>query len=451
MKSIIFQKIISPIWQILKDQKINLYIKEFQKNQWLDKSELELDRWVKLKKLILFCELNVPYYRNMFKKIGITSEDINDINDYNRIPILTKEIFRKNYKDFIPDINFHGNYGYTETSGSTGMSIKFQISNIAAERWYAAKLHWRKIHGVNPGDPILWIWGRKLSKTSPIKKWIKNNIENEYRFSAFDISEKKALQIVELIKKKKIKSIYGYSSAIYEFAKILKERNISLPLHKIFVTAESIFDSQKILIQDVFKCSVISEYGAAEMGILTFECDEGNYHIIEDNVYLETLKFEENNNLKKIIITDLFNYAMPLLRYDSGDLTSGISKEECSCGRKSNILKDIVGRQYDLIKLKNGKIIHGEMINYLVKGVTLKEVPSGFVHQFVQESYSDFSLHLAGPNIPLNQQQKFKKELIHGFSQFLGVDYEFKLDVHFCDSIIRPNTGKHRYIISKAK
>lgn len=451
MNAFLLENFIIPVWQLLKKQKINLYLKEYQKSQWFDKSELEIERWVKLKNLIYYCELNVPYYRNMFAKIGITSEDINELNDFKRIPILTKEIFRKNYRDFIPDNNFNDEFGYTETSGSTGISMRFHISKIASERWYASKLHWRILHGVYPGDPILWIWGRKLKKKSFIHEWVKNNIFNEYRFSAFDITEKNALQIVELIKKKKIKSIYGYSSAVYEFSKILMEKNISLPMKKIFVTAESIYDNQKTLIEEVFQCSVISEYGAAEMGILSFECEKGSKHIIDENVLLEELEIDEHNNLKKIIVTEFFNYAMPLLRYDSGDLTSGISNEICLCGRGHNLLSDVVGRQYDLIKLKNGRVIHGEMINYLVKGVILKYFPSGCVHQFLQESHSSFILQLAVANIPLDQQILIKNELVKGFVQLTGVNYEFKLDVIFCDLIARPNTGKHRYIVSKVE
>ena len=136
---------------------------------------------------------------------------------------------------------------------------------------------------------------------------------------------------------------------------------------------------------------------------------------LDENFKQDTAVFERNTN-KYTPLKKIYNdfYQQDILPYHT-DENLDISLT------LSNILKDIVGRQYDLIKLKNGKIIHGEMINYLVKGVTLKEVPSGFVHQFVQESYSDFSLHLAGPNIPLNQQQKFKKELIHGFSQFLEI------------------------------
>ena len=448
MKAILYRKLLYPLWQLIKKQKINSYLKNFQKTQWKSKSEIESDNWIKIKELIHFCESYVPYYKILFKNLGITGDDIKCYEDYKKIPILTKEIFRKNYDDFIPVNIDYGNYGFTETSGSTGASTKFHISNVAGERWYAAKLFGRIVHGVKLGDPILWIWGRKQKKISFFRKWLKENIESEYRVSAFDITNKKAIQLVKLIKNKKIKSIYGYSSAIYEFANKLNENNISLSLNKIFVTAEGIYDYQKEIICKVFNCSVVSEYGAAEMGILTFECIQGNNHVVEENVYLELLNFEKENNLKKIIITDLYNYAMPLLRYDSGDLTAGYLNEECKCGQNTKILQNIVGRQYDMIRLSNGKIIHGEMINYLVKEVTLKDASYGFIHQFVQNTFNDFSLYLAAPHVSLEKQQIIRTEFIKGFSVYLGDGYSFSLKVIFKDEIKRPTSGKHRYIIS---
>ena len=139
---------------------------------------------------------------------------------------------------------------------------------------------------------------------------------------------------------------------------------------------------------------------------------------------------------------------MPLLRYDSGDLTAGYLNEECKCSQNTKILQNVVGRQYDMIRLSNGKIIHGEMINYLVKEVTLKDASYGFIHQFVQNTFNDFSLYLAAPYVSLEKQQIIRIEFIKGFSVYLGDGYSFSLKVIFKDEIKRPTSGKHRYIIS---
>lgn len=448
MNPIIYRKIVYPVWQFLKKNKTFFYLQSFQETQWQIRSEIEFSNLQKIKELVFFCEQYVPYYQNLFKNLGITTENIKSYKDFKNIPILTKDVFRNNYDDFIPINIKYGKYGYTETSGSTGESTKFHISDVARERWYAAKLYGRLVHGVKPGDPILWIWGRKMKQRSFFIKWIKENIENEFRVSAFDINDKSAMQIAHLIHSKKIKSIYGYSSAIYEFAKILNEKKISLFVSKIFVTSEAIYNYQKELICKVFNCSIVNEYGAAEMGILSFECDQGNNHLVEQNNYLELETFENNKNLSKIIVTDLYNYAMPLLRYDSGDLTEGYIKHECKCGRKTKILKNVFGRQYDTIRLSNGKIIHGEMINYLVKEVTLKDASHGFIHQFIQSSTNEFLLYLVAPHVTVEQQEIIKTKFIKGFSVYLGEGYSFNLEVIFTDHIERPPAGKHRYIIS---
>lgn len=448
MNPIIFRKIISPLWQKFKKQRINYYLRLLIKNQFLSRNQIDRNIFRELKKLLFFCEKNVPYYRKLFSEMDIRVNDIKNFKDFSNLPILTKEVFRKNYKDFIPDKNFNSEYGYTETSGSTGAPTKFMISKTATEKWYAAKLYGRILHGVMPGDPILWIWGRKFKKNHPFYEFLKNNLENEYKFSAFDIDENKAIELVKLIKRKKIKSIYGYSSAIYEFSKILKKKNLAVNLSKIFITAEAIYDYQQEMIESVFNCSVVKEYGAAEMGIITFDCKKGKSHIIEDNVYVELKKNDDDSKLNEIIITDLNNYAMPLLRYNSGDLSSGFIKEQCSCGSVKKILKNVVGRKYDMIKLSNGKVIHGELVNYILKHALLDQFPNGCLFQFEQETFVDFKLSLGLFNLDLNTQDVIYEKIRQSLNEALGLNYKFNLSVLFNEKIVRPNSGKHRYIIS---
>lgn len=444
MNATIYRHIISPIWQKLKCQKINNYLNLLINNHSLQRNKIDRNSFKDLKNLLIFCENNVPYYRRIFSEIGLKTSEINNFEDYKTVPILTKEVFRKYYKDFIPEKKIQ--FRYTETSGSTGTPTKFRISKTATEKWYAAKLYGRSLHGIKPGDPILWIWGRKFKKQHKLYKFFKNNLENEYKFSAFDIDLKKALALYNLIKRKKIKSIYGYSSAIYEFAKILKNKGLTVNLSKVFVTAEGIFDYQKETIRSVFNCMVIKEYGAAEMGILAFDCKEGKSHIVEDNVYLELIKSKHNSELNEVIVTDFNNYAMPLLRYNSGDLSSGFDEELCTCGSTKKILKDVVGRKYDMIKLSNGKVIHGEMVNYVLKHALLNDFPSGCLFEFKQESYSNFKLSLALFDLDDDTKNRLNK-LIRGlFNKALGNNHN--LVITYDQEIGRLNSGKHRYISS---
>ncbi len=449
----------SPLWQLIKRQHINKYVKSLFQNQYLSKEDIEKIQFLKLKKLISFCEHYVPYYMEMFKTLNISCDEIKCFDDLKKIPTLSKEIVRTRYKDFIPNI-YVGKYQITKTSGSTGISTSFRVSKDAAEHWYAAKLYGRMINGINPGDPLLWIWGeRKNTKKSffySIKLRLKQYIEKQYKISAFDITEENAIKISELIKRRKIVAIYGYSSAIYEFSLILKRKNIYLPLKHIFATSEKLYDYQRMTISEVFKCPVSVEYGGAEMGILAFECNKGGFHIIEENVYMEAIDINKNdddmpnyNNLKSIVITDLNNFSMPLLRYESGDLTHNILENNCDCGSKRRIIDEIVGRKYDMIRLSNNKVIHGEMINYLIKEITLKDTTCGFVHQFIQHSYTDFSLYIETDDLNEQQKNNLQKKIKQDFQNYLGIDYKFNLNIYFVHSIERANFGKHRYIISE--
>jgi phenylacetate-CoA ligase len=159
---------------------------------------------------------------------------------------------------------------------------------------------------------------------------------------------------------------------IYEVAKHLN--NLSIKTNNILMvkgTSEMILDAYQPEIEKAFGRRMISEYGAAEAGLIAFECPDGNMHINIESVYVEV---DDN---KEILITNLFSHSFPIIRYRLGDVVT-ITDEKCTCGRNHPILKEVIGRKganivgknhsYPALTFyyvfKNIYLEHGVLLNY---------------------------------------------------------------------------------------
>ena len=113
----------------------NSIYESLKETEWEDESYIEDFQVKKLRDLIEYCDKNIPYYKELFKKINLNSLDINTIKDLEKIPILTKELVRENFEK-LKNPNFKGEIVHAHTSGSTGKSLQFDFSKDAIlYRW----------------------------------------------------------------------------------------------------------------------------------------------------------------------------------------------------------------------------------------------------------------------------------------------------------------------------
>src|SRR5690606_6507219 len=129
----------------------------------------------------------------------------------------------------------------------------------------------------------------------------------------------------------------GYSSMIYEVAKMINqmEQGGKYNLKMIKGTSEKIYDSYQDEVQKAFGLKIISEYGAAESGLIAYECPEGSMHINVENVVVEVVKGE-------ILVTNLLSRSFPIIRYQLGDaVTLADPAFKCKCGRNHPVVLDV--------------------------------------------------------------------------------------------------------------
>lgn len=419
-------------------------LRGLQLSQYVEPEKLLQAQWQQLKKCIFFAFQKVPYYHNLFKKLRIKPEDINNFRDFSKIPILTKRIVRDNFK-VLHSLGYKKRkYFRYVTSGSMGKPLTIDIERAALGYYHAAQYRGFSWHGVFPGEQGVKLWGVPMNINQKVTEQLKDLLMNRIRFSAFNLSEEQLYNYYQKFQKFKPKYIYGYASALTHFAHFIKGKGLDINQCKpkvVFSTAEILYPHQKELISSVFDCPVANEYGCAEFGIIAFECPKNHLHITSENIYLEIINPDEQG-VGEVIITGLRNQAMPLIRYQLDDLAK-IDTSPCNCEITLPRLKIMAGRNNDIIKTPEGKILHSEILAYInrnleKKGYGLKEF------KIIQKAIDLLLVLLVKDN---QQEEKIAELLTEQIRN--NISSQMIVNFEFVEKIPLEKSGKARYFVSE--
>lgn len=441
-------KLIFTFGYLLKRPKVIRYYNDFQKSQWQPFEYLKNQQEMKLRKLIVFAYKNVPYYTKLLNRLNIKPSNIVTIKDLEKLPILTKQIIKKNWQDFIPKNINKLKYLSGSTSGSTGTPFKYRMLKEDYERGMALLYRGLGYGGYRLGDKVAIIAGSSLIPTtqSESKKKTQEFFLNWRHYSAFEMSEENLFKYFYNINKWKPDFLRGYASSIYLFAKFIQDNNLKpeFQLKAIFTTAEKLFNKQRELIEQVFSVRIFDNYGLNDGGISAYECEKHNgIHIDMERAILETVDDvgrQVINQKGKILATSLYNYTLPFIRYDTGDLGI-ISESECTCGRNTLLLKEIVGRVSEFITTVSGLKIHGEFFSHI-----FYEIDNVSQFQVIQNKPDEILIKII-PNswqIKENIDISKIKNVIFKKDKMLKVKFQFaKLK-----DIESTKTGKYKFIVN---
>ena len=245
--------------------------------------------------------------------------------------------------------------------------------------------------------------------------------------------------MVSIIKKKKVKCLIGYSAALGEISRYIEKYRIDTKdfcVKSILPISESMPSEVRRKLEKQFNCTVRSWYSNEENGIMGLQREEDeSYYIDSESYYYEILKLDsdqpaEPGELGRIVITDLYNYAIPLIRYDNGDLAVAERKEKN--GRFKLYLKELYGRRGDMIYDTKGRIVSPFV---LLNGLSMAKGIDQY--RFIQEDVKKYTLWLNG------DREKIDEKAILDFIQpYFGEDAE--ITVEYVDEIPVLNSGKRK-------
>lgn len=334
-----------------------VYYKIHLKNScYIPEEKVRSKQFRLLKKLLIECQRFVPYYHALFSEIGFDAEhDFNSLDDIKKIPLTRKSDVKQHPELFI-NPHYHGGYQQFHTSGSTGNPLTVRVSN---KHWIIEQgviwRHWSWA-GYRFRDKIAIVRSYTPKNGTLIKMNFIDKLRNFRYYSPFHLTEQNIGQYLEDMVREKVKFIRGYPSSIKPIAQYVLRTGCRIPKLKGILTASEILsDTDRIMIESAFKCKISNHYGLAETIVMMGDCEcHQGLHNYDEYGYVELLD-TDNHKIKRIVGTNLNNFAMPLIRYETNDLAE-INENKCPCCRSSMTIHNIIGRSNITIKLKDREI-----------------------------------------------------------------------------------------------
>lgn len=363
--------IILPLSDIITKWNLNGAFNFLYKSQWWNKEQLIEYQNIKLKSLIRYAYNNVQFYKNLYDNNDINIEDINNINDIKKLPIISKDdiIAHFNTGQIMAKHIKKNSYIFSQSSGSTGKRIQYFLSKNAYGMNLAANIRGWSWMGYNFGDKMIKI---SQNKRNNIIKILQDKINNTILF-ANHYSLKDYNIFIKIINNYKPKYIRSYPDPLIFLVNYIVNNNIQLPkINAINTTGNILYNEYRDRIEDIFNCKIFDSY-SCEGGPNVFECETHEcYHVSDEYGILEIL--DDNGNevppgkQGRVIVTDFFNYTCPFIRYDSQDYA--VRGEECNCDRQLSTIKKIIGRDNDILITPSGQYLIGQTFTTYFKKIS---------------------------------------------------------------------------------
>ena len=392
--------------------------------------EYQLDE---LKKLLIHCQNNIPYYGRLFSEYGF-NPNITSFNDIKILPLLTKEIINENFDDLISK-NFNGKKIMFKTSGSSGDRLKFYGDDSMYKKEAAYILHSFNSHGGELYDK--WsIWIRRHSPKDITDIVVKDYELKRIYLSPFHLNDETIKFYVDLINQSGSSTIVTYPSTAYWLSCLLEKHNLKLPnIKSIHGASEKCLDSWGVKIKSVFGFNLKMHYGQVEKVSFMYQSNESEFYH-NDLTYSYT-EFDESNT---IVGTSFMNYVMPFIRYRTNDVVT-LNQNILFDNPRPLIVSEIDGRVDDMVVSESGSRIPS--VNFYTV-MSKREDISMF--QLYQKS--DKSLYF---KIVINKDFKEPtlNELKNEIEKRVG---NLPLQFEIVNEIPRnPTTGKIRCVITEIK
>ncbi len=410
--------------------------RELKETEFYSVEKLEAYQNDHLRKLVAHCFKYVPYYQDLFRRLHLTPEDIQTKEDLKKLPYLDKQILRDQFDRLKSRKIPYFLYNIGKTSGTSGIPVS-TLRDVISINFENAAL-WRSWE--NAGDHSLRRVTLRGEKVVPVTQlnppfWRYSADKNELVMSSFHLSIHTAQWYIDKIHEHKPEVIYAYPSAVYLLARYCRELKANVSVKYVFTSSEVLTESIRQYVEETFNCRIYDWYGQSERVSAIGMCEKGTYHIMEDYSITELIDF---GNGPEIVGTTLHNYAMPLLRYRTGDLVESLD-EKCSCGRHFREIRQIGGRRPEYIILADGNRIPSVLLEY---SLDLSEnVLEG---QLVQERAGEIMINVTGNKLFGEADKARLIEMAKGYTS-----NDMVVKVNEMEKIPRGPNGKLHHFISR--
>ncbi len=440
-----YGSILFPAWQrVVRRRSIGAQRRLLARTQWMSRDERDALQLEALHAMLQHAGRNVPYWRDLFRKIGFDPRQVRSTSDLVALPVLTREIVQERLDDLI-DPAHRGKNISKGTSGTSGVPLRFEHCN-ESEAWrQAVRLRGYGWAGYRIGMPTLHYWGAGAVMPGGLagrKIRLDRALRREVYVDAVKQDDASMRATAELIARMRPHAIVAYTQALALFARWVEEHGRrDWPDMRVLCCAEGLMARDREALVRVFGPGVFETYGSRETMLIASECDaHTGMHLSEENVVVEVTRDGRpvaRGVAGDVLVTDLHNFGMPFIRYVNGDVAAAAEDGVCPCGRTLRKLARVEGRRMDTLRDGSGNAVPGMLF------ASLLQLDAGALRAFqvVQKRSGEVELKVVRGREW--NEQRFTAASRRLKTYFKGLPFK----VTFCEEIPASKSGKRRPIV----
>jgi phenylacetate-CoA ligase len=436
-----------PLWDRREGNLRLKTMRSLEASQWRDHAAVAQEQWRHLRAMLQYAYAHCPHYRATFDAHGVTPGEVHTPDDLRRIPLLSKSEVQRNIEGLISREFGRGSLVEARTGGSTGTSLTIYCDPPTRERRNGAALRANRWAGWNLGERTAAIWGNPPVCDTP-KKWLRNFLHDRtFYLDTMNLTESTLRTFASLCQRYRPPLIFGHAHSIYIFARFVQEAGIrGIHPRAIISTSMTLLEPERALIERVLGCAVTNRYGCEEVGLIACECERhAGLHINAEHVFVEFVApdgtYARPGEEAELVVTDLLNTGMPLIRYRVGDI--GVEADRrCECGRGLPLIERVTGRVADFLIRQDGSLVAGVS---LVER-TLTAIPGLDQMQIVQDAINHLTINVVpAPQYTAESERRLRTE----FASVFGP--EASVQVVLVSSLDQTASGKFRFSVCNVR
>ncbi len=439
----ISENIFLPINDIVTKQAVNKHFNFLNYSQYWTREQINNYQITRLRQIVLHAVSTVPYYRELFSVLGLQPEDIQNLEDLHKIPILTKATIQKKGIDMFTSTGISKKDRMKiGSSGSTGEPLFYYNIKDAYSMNLAASLRGWYWMGYRLGDKYI-----KLSqnpRNMPIKR-LQDKMSRNLYLATNPLIESNFRFILKEIERYKPKIIRCYPDPLLFLARYRQNHpEFIFKPQAITTTGNTLHSETRAEIEAAFGCKIFDSY-SCEGNSTVFECPTHTcYHSAEEYGISEILDDAGNpitSGVGRLVSTDLWNLAHPFIRYDTQDYVE-TDETICTCGRKHLRINNILGRDNEVLIMETGRrfIVHNFTGFFQVDTPQIKRSIDQF--QIIKNKDGTICFRLV---INRNYDKAVSDYILNYWSNELKT----KVVIEITEKIPPTTSGKRRFIINE--
>jgi phenylacetate-CoA ligase len=431
-----------PLWDLWDGTGRSRELRSLQRSQYWTGERLQQLQLERARTIVRYAHQHCRFYRERWGR----EPKLCNLSDFLQIPVLSKAEVSANMDDLISSQFNTANLVGAKTGGSTGVALRVYFDEDCQKARNAAAMRTDGWAGWRPGSMIAGLWG-----TPPVPRTIKEKIRNTLHdrliyLDTMRLDEQSMREFAATMRRLKPEMLFGHAHSLFIFAQFVRQHGIKVPaVDGIISTSMMLIDNERRMIEAVFGSPVTNRYGCEEVGLIGSECEKhSGMHLNAEHVFVEFLRedgsWAKPNEEGRVVVTDLINRGMPLIRYAVGDV--GVPTERtCSCGRGLPLMERLTGRSADALKRRDGSQVAG--ISLVEK--TLTAIAGIGQLQIVQEKMDEFVLNV----VPAADYTEHSAE---GLRAVIRREFgnDVLIDIKRVERIAQERNSKYRFSICRA-